>query len=104
MSSVIKKQEKIKQKRGGSGVGDTIKWSWEVWLKIESKHEPLWWGKKYEWKLMYYSALNAKAFWCNRYEANKGNYDTRRGLRSSSLTRVVTIQTIDTSSELSMVL
>ena len=52
---------------------------------------------------MYYSALNAKAFWCNRYEANKGNYDTRRGLRSSSLTRVVTIQTIDTSSELSIV-
>ena len=37
-----KKARENQTKRGGSGVGDTIKRSWEVWLKIESKHEPLW--------------------------------------------------------------
>ena len=42
----MKKEEKIKQKRGGSGVGDTIKMNVGSWIKIESRCEALWWGKK----------------------------------------------------------
>ena len=38
----MKKEEKIKQKRGASGVGDTIKMNLRSVIDIKSRREALW--------------------------------------------------------------
>ena len=91
--------EKTKQKQGKNGVGDKIK----ITLNVGSVNKNLILNpnvrscgevKKRKLKLMRHCVLGAsKANWCNGCEVDKGGNSTRRGQRSSSSLRVVTIQT-----------
>ena len=90
-------EERNKQKRGGSGVVDIIKMTWNVGSvnKIESRREAERWCEKLEQKLRFCCVLDAaKVIWCNGFEASRLDYYTRRGLRSSKPLRVVAILTV----------
>ena len=81
---VIKMEEKTKQKQIGSGVGGTMKITWNV-RSVNDEKAPV-----VRWK------LSKAAAWCNGREAVRVDCYTWRGLRSLNSLRVVTIQTIDT--------
>ena len=81
---VIKMEEKTKQKQIGSGVGGTMKITWNVRSVNDEK------GPVVRWK------LSKAAAWCNGREAVRVDCYTWRGLRSLNSLRVVTIPTIDT--------
>ena len=42
----MKKEKKSNKNEAGVEWETQRKWMWEVWIKIESRHEALWWGKK----------------------------------------------------------
>ena len=76
-------EEKIKQKRGGCGVGDTMKMEWVA-------------GSANDEKNSCDEAKNSKAAArCNGCEAGRADCDGKGGLRSSSSLRVAAIKGID---------
>ena len=77
---MTKTEEKTKQKQGGSGVGDTMKITWNVGSVNDKKR--------------YYGEVNISktADWCNGREAGRVDCYTRKGLRSSSSLKVIAIQ------------
>ena len=73
---MVKMEEKIKQKRGWCGMGDTMKMACDVGRVNDEKK-------------------SKAAARCNGREADRVDCNARRGLRSSSFLRVVAIQAIN---------
>ena len=97
-NSVIKIEHKTKQKQDRYGVGNKIieHKMWEYKQKLNIDKRPFDEVENLKWKLFYKYVLVAfKANWCGGCEAGSRGTMHKDGTKSSSLLRIVVIQTID---------